>query len=540
MSNLRIPSYLSKSRHGIYYVRFATPTALRRACPTLPSEIRKSLSTRDLREAAVRSRKLALDFRLSMTKALAAMNPKDDNYTGQFYVDFKPDGSYRFQFEKGDTAEDIEQYIRMLQALGRLPANASITDTMGINPTPQEKLEVKMEYQSQKTGGMWLSELITSFAEERKQSGNWSKGNTWNQTYRPQLRDFREIVSSAKRTITNKDGVEEQIWDIQALELEERHIQIYTDGMWRLPKNYGSMKGLADAKQALNSGLEPQERETAFKKLRMLKTFLKWAYKRKKLSEELDNLLPTETKNKMRNKSKDGYQPWKDSELKQIFERQSYPSDGYRFWTPLIGLYSGARANEIAQLQVTDIIRTGDGVDCISIMDDLDDDVDDDEPLEIPDAQPRPIKSLKTAASRRWVPIHPKLIEVGFLDFVAAMKKKGEVRLFPELSYYEVGGYGRSVSRNFAEVTKKLGLWIRRKKVFHSFRSTFNGRMMKLGTSQELREFILGHANDSMNVQAYGKQIEDRPYQQLLEEVKKVDFGLTHRKWEQHIELPKL
>lgn len=327
MLNPRIPSYLSKSRHGIYYVRFATPTALMRACPNLPREIRKSLNTRDLREAAVRSRKLVLDFRLSMAQAPAAMKPEDDKYSGQFYVDFKSDGSYRFQFEKGDTAEEVEQYIRMLQAIGRLPANATVVDTMGINPTPQEKLEVKMEFQSQKAGGMWLSELITSFAEYKHQSGEWGRDSTWTQTYRPLLRDFREIVSKTKRKIIKEDGVEESIWDIQALDLEELHIQTYTDAMWRFPKSVGSMKGIADAKQALNSGLEPQSSDNAFKKLRMVRTFLMWAYKRRKLSEQLDNLLPTERKRKMRDKSKDGYQPWTDAELKKIFERDTYPSE---------------------------------------------------------------------------------------------------------------------------------------------------------------------------------------------------------------------
>jgi integrase len=126
------------------------------------------------------------------------------------------------------------------------------------------------------------------------------------------------------------------------------------------------------------------------------------------------------------------------------------------------------------------------------------------------------------------------------LKFVEHQKEQGEKRLFPELNYSDVGGYGRNVSRNFAEVTKRLGIWVERKKVFHSFRSTFNGRLMKLGTSQELREFLLGHANDSMNVQAYGKQIEDRPYIQLYEEVKKVDFGLTHKAWEPALKLPSL
>lgn len=533
----RIPSYLSKSRHGVYYVRFATPKALKRAYPSLHTEIRKSLSTRDLRDAVARSRKLVLDFHLSMSKTLDAMNPKDDSYNGQFYVGVdKNTGDVRIQFEKGDDPNEVKEHLMMMQAIGMLPKHASVVDTMGIDPTPAERLAVKMEYQAQKPGGMWLSDLVEAFATEKLQTKKWSTPVTWTQTYKPLLRDFRELVSKSKREITNKDGTTEDIWDIPAYELSEDHISRYVEAMWRFPANYGSMKNLKDAKQALNSGLEAQSFDNAQKKIRMTKTFLIWAYKKKKLSEDLATSLPSETRDKKRDKSQDGYQPWTEPELKKIFERKNYPTDGFMYWTPLIALYTGGRCNEVAQLQVTDVFKTPDGIDVISIMDDPYTDVDDDEPLG--KSLGVNIKSVKTASSRRWVPVHDKLKEAGFLDFVEHMRNQGEVRLFPNLPYNEKGGYGRTPSRKFAEVTKALKIWVKRKKVFHSFRSTFNSRLMKLGIPLERREFVLGHSSDSVNVQAYGKLVEDRPYQLLLEDVNKVDFGLTHKKWEKTLKLP--
>lgn len=535
----RIPSYLSKSRHGVYYVRFATPTALKRAYPSLPTEIRKSLSTRDLRDAVARSRKLVIDFRFSMSKTLDAMNPKDESYNGQFYVGVdKNTGDVRIQFEQGDDPNEVKEHLMMMQAIGMLPKHASVVDTMGIDPTPAERLAVKMEYQAQKPGGMWLSDLIEAFANEKLQTKKWSTPVTWTQTYRPLLRDFRELVSKSKREITNKDGTTEDIWDIPAYELSEDYISRYVEAMWRFPANYGSMKNLSDAKQALNSGLEAQSFDNAQKKIRMTKTFLIWAYKKKKLSEDLATSLPSETRDKKRDKSQDGYHPWTEPELKKIFERKNYPTDGFMYWTPLIALYTGGRCNEVAQLQVTDVFKTPDGIDVISIMDDPYTDVDDDEPLG--KSLGVNIKSVKTASSRRWVPVHDKLKEAGFLDFVEHMRNQGEVRLFPNLPYNEKGGYGRTPSRKFAEVTKALKIWVKRKKVFHSFRSTFNSRLMKLGIPLERREFVLGHSSDSVNVQAYGKLVEDRPYQLLLEDVNKVDFGLTHKKWEMKLELPDL
>ena len=536
MHTIRIPSYLSKSRHGIYYVRFATPTSLLRATPTLAREIRKSLNTRDLRDAVVRSRKLVIDFKLSVQKVLAAMTTENDDYTGQFYVGVdKNTGDMRIQFEKGDNPDEVKEHLMMMQALGMLPKNAGITDTMGIDPTPQERQAVKMEYQSQKAGGMWLSELIQSFADEKLSTGAWTK-TTWNQTYSPILRDFREIISKAKRKVVDEKGNEVEIWDIHARELDEEYLQKYCRGIFVFPKNYASMKGAGDAKQALASGLPPQSRENAYKKLRMIKTFLRWSDKKKKLSEELASIIPEQVKDKKRDKESDGYQPWTDAELKKIFERQDYPTEGFRYWTPLIALYTGGRANEVAQLQVDDIIKTDSGVTCISIMD-LGDDVDEDAPLFVPGDTPN-IKSVKTASSRRLVPVHPKLIEAGFLDFVEYMREQGSVRLFPDLKYSEVGGYGRQVSRTFSTVTKKLKIWVAHKKVFHSLRGSFNARLLKNGVHQEMREFLLGHANDSVNINAYGKRLEDRPYEKLSESVKQVDFGLTHKKWEKPVSLP--
>lgn len=532
---MRFPSYISKSRHGIYYLRVVTPKAVQLANPNLPKEIRKSLNTRCPREAAVRSRHLALDWRHIMSEMTRALMSPSDDYKGQLIISVLPDGGYSLKVEDGDPIERTREYLQLLREIGKVPLNAGTLDVMGHeNPTDKELREARLEARSVKLGGIWLSDLIQAFGDECLQTKRWGTDTTWFQSYRPILRDFREIVSKSKRSVMTSDGRPEEIWDIHANQLAEEHLQIFCEAMFKFPKNYGSRKDVKDAKQALSMGLPPQDRSNAFKKIRMLKTFLIWAYKKKKLSEQLDDLLPNEQPDKKRDKSTEGYQPFTDKELKKIFERENYPLDGWRYWTPLLALYTGARANEIAQLLVSDIVTSESGIPCIVITD-MPDIVDDDEPIAI---EAVPIKSVKTAASRRWVPIHPKLLECGFLEFVGSVKDKGETRLFSDLSYSKVGGYARNVSRNFAEVTKSLGIWVPRKKVFHSFRGTLNGRLLKLGTSQELREFVLGHTNDSMNVQKYGKLLSDRPYNAILEELSKVDFGLMHKPWEPSITLP--
>ncbi|MDU7187743.1 MAG: SDR family NAD(P)-dependent oxidoreductase, partial [Klebsiella sp.] len=50
-------------------------------------------------------------------------------------------------------------------------------------------------------------------------------------------------------------------------------------------------------------------------------------------------------------------------------------------------------------------------------------------------------KSLKTVNAIRQVPIHPRLIELGLLEYVDALKVAGYDRLFPELKHNKIKGY---------------------------------------------------------------------------------------------------
>ncbi len=78
-----------------------------------------------------------------------------------------------------------------------------------------------------------------------------------------------------------------------------------------------------------------------------------------------------------------------------LHNRRGLIRKDYQRWGPLIGLYSGARLGEIAQLRLADI-RQQDDIWCFDLNDEGD-------------------KRLKTGGSKRLVPVHPKLIEHGLL-----------------------------------------------------------------------------------------------------------------------------
>lgn len=81
-TTLRIPAYLRLSRHGIYYFRIIVPMALRSRWSGRP-EIKMSLKTRDLRQALVRARDLAVAAHRSFEYAYGDMSAKPFNPNDQ-------------------------------------------------------------------------------------------------------------------------------------------------------------------------------------------------------------------------------------------------------------------------------------------------------------------------------------------------------------------------------------------------------------------------------------------------------------------------
>jgi integrase len=126
---------------------------------------------------------------------------------------------------------------------------------------------------------------------------------------------------------------------------------------------------------------------------------------------------------------------------------------------PLIALYTGARLNEICQLSCKDVIEhvgTGRWVFDFNENNDV------------------PFKSLKRPHHERLVPVHKKLIELGFIDYVISLKKK-HVRLFPELTYKrDENKYANDIQRwfNRTYINQKNCNITTPRTSFHSFRHT--------------------------------------------------------------------
>jgi len=75
------------------------------------------------------------------------------------------------------------------------------------------------------------------------------------------------------------------------------------------------------------------------------------------------------------------------------------------FWLPIAALFTGARQAELAGLRVSNVQEL-EGVPLLFIV-----------------VNRRAGKRIKTKASERVVPVHPELVKLGFLNYVAERAK---------------------------------------------------------------------------------------------------------------------
>lgn len=175
-------------------------------------------------------------------------------------------------------------------------------------------------------------------------------------------------------------------------------------------------------------------------------------------------------------------------ELKRLFEGEEMravaadPMQEGRFWLSHIGLFTGARVNEVCQINPqVDIGQDQAGISYFHIAEDTDghEDID---------------KSVKTSIARK-VPIHRKLLKLGILDYLERLKATGSTLIFPQ--WKPRGGRASpNAERWFNRFLRDIGLHgvtnERGKAIrgFHAFRHT----LLSYGRKQGLNLFcISGH-----------------------------------------------
>lgn len=340
------------------------------------------------------------------------------------------------------------------------------------------------------------------------------------------LRDEGELVepevlapsSSLLQRTATKPAVSQITWDKLFEKWHNATVRRpkTTDEFQRILKAFESFaKGMAPAEVTKRQVIdfrdhllaEKQTSKTVDKKISILRTIFRVAVH--------DEILPIDPTAgvlvAMPKTSKKARAGFTSEELTTIFSAEMFQRGSVagrkfgpaEFWLPLIGLYTGARIEEIAQLRVKEIRRHPALGHFFHITDEGED------------------SAVKNESSRRRVPIHQALLAAGLLAYAESLPDQGGY-LFPTLSTDKYmrrsSGYGKEFGKLLRDELKILD----RRKVFHSFRHLFKHRCRELGISEDVHDALTGHTSAS-EARSYGN--DEYPLEPLFAAMVSFNFG---------------
>ncbi len=411
---------LIRDRCGVYYFRWIVPLTWRQALGK--TEIRRSLRTKD----AVSARQSALLLSAQMEALMAdskakaagtASGPLDDdllawmtnNEANKMKVRIYKDGS-------ADIETDTDEEAKEARAIVEARSRARAEEALKVLPLSRCGMTLKQ------AGADYVDERATALSDK----GTMPK-------VRGVLKAFiafaGDVDVAAVRPLTIKEYKKKMLAEKKAATTINDHIVILT----------GFFDYCIDNKVAA-------------------------------MDNPARGLLVKGAANKAQS-----YQVFTDNELGRIFAPETYLArmklpDFY--WCPLIALYTGARAEEIASLTL-DQITTKHGIWIFDIL------------------------QGKTENAEREVPIHDSLLELGLLDYCDSVRMTGHPQLFPHLVNGK-NGFKKNMTRMFGEHLDSPEVNIKNPlKVFHSFRHTVVTMLTDKGVNDGQKRFLVGHDIDT-------------------------------------------
>lgn len=319
-------------------------------------------------------------------------------------------------------------------------------------------------------GGPTLAELAKKYIKEGKAGGTWREVST--HEVERSLRDLFELMGDMSVSA----------FDAQQARLLKDRLSLCPQYFALLPQFKG--KTLAEVIEA-GGTYKTITAVTVNNRLRKLSAFMNWCKSNGYVTEN-----PLMGLKVMTGSAKEARLSFEQHDLRTLLNLEALKAEAlkhpWRYWLPLLGRFTGARLEELCQLHVTDFI-TVQGVECIRIDDSHES------------------QKLKNSSSRRTLPIHPALIQLGLLDYVKNQQTQNSDRLFPELEPVR-GKLGHAPSKWFSRYRTKMGI-TDPKKTFHSFRHTMIDDLREANVQDSLIKRIAGHEDSAVTFGVYGSRI---------------------------------
>ncbi|MET0015017.1 MAG: site-specific integrase [Sedimenticola sp.] len=415
-------------------------------------EIKKSLGTSDKKTAY----KLAHALFVEVNDTLERMKEREPQLKN-IMMALTEGQITSINVDSGDPERDLKDAQRLIETINRT-----------VSPAPPQTPNSVTN----------LSIIVKEYCAEKLREKAWTPKTE---------QEYRSIFTLLLRIVGDK----------QSDQISIRTAQQYKSTLLQLPPNInqGQLKDLSIEK-IVALGLPPISKTTVNKHLVSVSTLFKWAEKFEYVEKNyFDGLTVSKDK-----KASEERPPFTEKDIQLLFSAENYQKHKYLrpyyYWLPLIGLFSGMRIEEICQLHLVDL-KEIEGVWVFDIND-------------------SGKKTLKNINSKRLVPIHSKLIELGLLKYAEKLHTRGAERLFPELKRQR-DGYSQAASKWFGRVRKKLGIG----PVFHSFRHTIATTLKNKGCDEPQVATLLGHSINSMTYGRYGKEYSPKVLSHLVE---KLDF----------------
>lgn len=354
------------------------------------------------------------------------------------------------------------------------------TPPQTIQPAPRKAPAVAMKRNSD---GPTLATLSKLYIEEGKRGGTWREVST--HEVERSLRDLFELMG-----------------DMPVEAFDAQQARLLKERLSRCPQYFGLRPEYEGKtlKQVVESGATYKTitAVTVNNRLRKLSAFMNWC---KSNGYVADN--PLVGLKVMTGSAKEARLSFEQHDLITLLNLDALKTEArkhpWRYWLPLLGRLTGARLEELCQLHVTDFI-TLQGIDCIRIDDGHES------------------QKLKNSSSRRTLPIHPALIQLGLLDYVDNQRTRSSDRLFPELEPVR-GKLGHAPSKWFSRYRTKMGI-TNPKKTFHSFRHTLIDDLRDAGVQDSLIKRIVGHEDSAVTFSVYGSRTPLKAMQDALQHIK--------------------
>ncbi|WP_409307832.1 tyrosine-type recombinase/integrase [Pseudomonas putida] len=335
--------------------------------------------------------------------------------------------------------------------------------------------------------GPTLATLSKLYIEEGKRGGTWRQGST--DDVERALADLFELMG-----------------DMPAVAFDAQQARLLKERLSRCPQYFGlrpEFKGKT-LKQVVESGCTYKTitAVTVNNRLRKLTAFLNWCKANSYMDEN-----PLAGMKVMTGSAKEARLSFDRHDLAALLDHEALKQEArkhpWRYWLPFLGRATGCRLEELCQLRVDDFIEQQ-GIQCIRIDDS------------------REGQNLKNASSRRVLPLHPVLLDLGLLQHVESVKATSADRLFPELEAVR-GKLGHAPSKWFGRYKTKLGITDSRK-TFHSFRHTLIDDLRDAGVQDSLIKRIAGHEDSAVTFSVYGSRT---PLKAMLEALLTIPMTAT-------------